>query len=204
MNQPVYRQRIIDYIRVNARPADKFGHQPRLYRLACELADGRPFDDDVVFAAAWMHDLGVFIGHRPEEPQALAVWDMLAYAERTVPGLLDQFGFPAQKIATVMAAILTHQPSKKPVFFEAVLIHDADILEQLGAIGICRTVAKVGRDTRFPLFCDAIKSLQRNVNELPSLLILESARRIAVSKRLALEEFILAFEAEVGECLDES
>jgi uncharacterized protein len=25
------------------------------------------YDDDIPFAAAWMHDLGVFIGHRPKD-----------------------------------------------------------------------------------------------------------------------------------------
>lgn len=196
MNEPIYRQRISEYIRANANPVDKFGHQPRLYRLACELAESHPFDDDVVFAAAWMHDLGVFIGHRPEDLKALEAWDMLAYAEKVVPGLLEQFGFPSAKIPAVMSTIRTHQATSKPESFEAVLIHDADILEQLGAIGACRNIAKVGRDTRFRLFSDAINYLKKKVVELPGLLILDSAQRTAIARRIALEEFIQAFEAE--------
>ena len=67
----MFREAIAEYIRSHAKPPDKFSHQPRLYRLARELAQDQPFDDDVVYAAAWLHDLGVFIGHRPEDPTAL-------------------------------------------------------------------------------------------------------------------------------------
>ena len=93
MNQAAYRQALIQFIREQARPPDKFSHQPRLYRLATELAEGKPFDDDVLFAAAWLHDLGVFMGHRPEEPAALAKWDNVAYSIREAPSILEKFGF---------------------------------------------------------------------------------------------------------------
>ena len=49
--------------RAQANPPDKFSHQPRLHQLARQLAESQPFDDDVLYAAAWLHDLGVFIGH---------------------------------------------------------------------------------------------------------------------------------------------
>ena len=68
----------MDYIRQQAQPVDKFSHQPRLYDLTRTIGAGQTYDDDVVFAAVWMHDLGVFVGHRPEEPAALANWDFLA------------------------------------------------------------------------------------------------------------------------------
>ena len=68
MTKPDYRRAIAQYIREQAKPPDKFSHQPRLYALAKQLAEDKSFDDEVLYAAAWMHDLGVFIGHRPEEP----------------------------------------------------------------------------------------------------------------------------------------
>src|SRR5215831_21135219 len=85
MNEPAYREAIAHYIKENAKPPDKFSHQPRLYRLARQLAEGKAYDDDVVYAAAWMHDLGVFVGHRPEDPAALASWDNVAYALQQAP-----------------------------------------------------------------------------------------------------------------------
>ncbi|MEY2427998.1 MAG: uncharacterized protein QOJ40_883, partial [Verrucomicrobiota bacterium] len=135
MTQPGYRAGIADYIRSQAKPPDKFSHQPRLYQLARQVAAEEPFDDDVLYAGAWMHDLGVFIGHRPEELAALAAWDHVAYAMREAPSILQRLGFPPEKIPAVLEVIRTHLPSGKPTGFEGVLLRDADILEQLGAIG---------------------------------------------------------------------
>src|SRR5438874_9396193 len=127
-----HRQAILDLLQKEAQPPDKLSHQARLYELGRRLAGATPFDDDVLFAAAWMHDLGVFVGHRPEDPAALAIWDNVAYAMRETPALLRQFGFPPAKIPAVIEAIRTHLPSSKPTSFEGVLLRDADILEQLG------------------------------------------------------------------------
>ncbi len=196
MNRPAYRAAIIEYIRAQAKPPDKFSHQPRLYRLATQLAENQPFDDNVLFATAWMHDLGVFIGHRPEAPAALAEWDHVAYAIDKTPALLREFGFPAKKIPAVLEAIRTHLPSAVPTAFEGVLLRDADILEQLGATAILRTVSKIGRDTRFACFADALRVLRNNAAQLPNLLRLDSARRMAEPRVRILRAFLDAAEAE--------
>jgi uncharacterized protein len=196
MSRTGYRQTIADYIRGQAKPPDKFSHQPRLYQLACRLAEGQPFDDDVLYAAAWMHDLGVFIGHRPEAPATLACWDNVAYAIQQTPKLLEQFGFPHEKIPTVLEVIRSHLPSSKTASFEGALLRDADILEQLGAIGILRTVSKVGRDTRFVCFSDALRLLRRNAAQLPWQLQLASARRLAKSRLKILTNFLEAADSE--------
>jgi uncharacterized protein len=186
----------MDYIRANAKPPDKFSHQPRLYRLAVRLAEGQPFDDDILFAAAWLHDLGVFAGHRPEDPARLAAWDHVAYALTEVPPLLQRFGFPGEKVPAVLEVIRTHLPFTQPATFEGILMRDADILEQLGAIGILRTVSKVGRDTRFARFEDALQVLRGNAETLSENLRLESARRLAGQRLKALRDFLAAATAE--------
>jgi uncharacterized protein len=196
MTESGYREAMVEYIRAQAKPPDKFSHQPRLCQLAKRLAEGQPYDDDVLYAAAWMHDLGVFIGHRPEDPAALAAWDHVAYAAREVPPILRQLGFPEGKISAAIEAIRTHLPSCKPTSFEGTLLRDADILEQLGAIAVLRTVSKVGRDTRFVRYADAVRVLRRNVEELPAQLELASARRLAGPRVETLKAFLAAAEAE--------
>jgi uncharacterized protein len=76
------------------------------------------------------------------------------------------------------------------------LLRDADILEQLGAIGILRVVRKVGRDTRFTYFADAIATLARNLKKLPPLLNLPSAAMVAAARIRILESFIAAAKSE--------
>jgi len=196
MTQSGYREAVADYIRAQAKPPDKLSHQPRLYRLARRLAEGKPYDDDVLYAAAWMHDLGVFFGHRPEGPAALAAWDHVAYAASKVPAILKQFGFPETKIPATIEAIRTHLPSRKPTTFEGTLLRDADLLEQLGAIAVLRVVSKVGRDTRFERHADAVQALRRNLEHLPAQLELASARRLAEPRVKVLKAFLEAVEAE--------
>jgi uncharacterized protein len=191
-----FRSAIVNYIRTQAKPAEKFSHQSRLYELTKAVGAGQVYDDDVVFAAAWMHDLGVFVGHRPEEPAALAAWDCVAYAMSRAPAILEQLGFPVDKIPAVVEAIRTHQPSANPTAVEGIILRDADILEQLGATGILRTVCKIGRDTRFQIFPDALQALQKSADTLPGRLKLPASRLLAEPRLRALRDFLEAAQAE--------
>ena len=194
------RAAIEAYVRREAQPPDKLAHQPRLHTLAHSLGSalGEPFDDDVLHAAAWLHDLGVFVGHRPEDVEALARWDHVAYAAREIPGVLAACGFPAAKTPAVLAAVRAHMPGDTPTTPEGVLLRDADILEQLGAVTVLRTVSKVGRDTRFPTHADAVATLRRQLATLPTMLRTTAARTLATPRIAALQAFLDAVDAETG------
>jgi uncharacterized protein len=196
-----WRESVVAYIRAEAQPADKFGHQPRLYALTCKIGEGIVFDDDIVFAAAWMHDLGVFLGHRPQDPEQLARWDHVPYTIARTRELLSGWGFPREKLDAVAEAIRTHQPQDEPVALEAVLLRDADILEQLGAIGALRAFIKVGRDTRYPSYSAVVPALQRAVAGLPGKLRLESARRLAKARVEFSRTLLAAIEEEANTLL---
>ena len=184
------------YIREQARPVDKFSHQPRLHELTRAIGADQRYDEDVVFAAVWLHDLGVFVGHRPEDPAVLAAWDCVAYAMKRTPEILARFGFPAEKIPAVVEAIRLHQPQDNPTSIEGIILRDADILEQLGAVTVLRTVCKIGRDTRFKTFPDALRVLRQNADTLPGQLRLPRARELAVPRLKLLQTFLAAAESE--------
>lgn len=197
---PYWRSQLADYIRAEAKPVDKYSHQPRLYGLACQLASHSEFahiaiDDDILYAACWLHDLGVFIGHRPDDPQALAHWDNLAYVLTKAPGLLRGWGFPEEKIPAVLTSIAEHLPDAKPSSPEAQLLHDADILEQLGAIGLLRAICKIGRDTRYATFADVIPVLER-ASALVENLGSQAARQAAEPRLALLRHFLTAVQSE--------
>jgi uncharacterized protein len=191
-----FRSRLAEYVSSQALPIDKLGHQPRLYALTQLVGQGMSYDDDVVYAAAWVHDLGVFIGHRPEDPEALSRWDNVSYAMKQAPAALARCGFPATKVAQVVEAIRTHQPHLTPTSVEGTILRDADILEQLGAIGILRVVAKTGRDTRYPTFTDAAGTLRKALADLPGKLHLDNAKALAQPKIDLLESFLRAMDNE--------
>jgi uncharacterized protein len=193
MTAPEWRRSLVEYIRSEAQPTDKFGHQPRLYALACQIGGGEgiAYDDDIVFAAAWMHDLGVFLGHRPQDPEALARWDHVPYTIARTRELLAGWA----------AAIATHQAHQQPVGIEATLLHDADILEQFGAVGALRAFVKVGRDTRYQNFSSVLPFLRRSLCDLPPKLHLNHARHLAAPRVQTLRDFLAAIESEAGELL---
>lgn len=196
-----FRHALAEYIRSQARPIDKLGHQPRLYHLTRLVGEGKRYDDDVVYAAAWLHDLGVFLGHRPEELSALEIWDSVCYAMEQAPAVLLRAGFPAEKIPAVVETIRTHQPQADPGAMEGIVLRDADILEQLGSIGIMRIAAKIGRDTRFSTFTHAASALRRNLAELPNKLRLESAKLLAQPRVALLQAFLKELDEEAGKNL---
>ena len=126
----------------------------------------------------------------------MAKWDLIAYAVERVPALLKRFGFPEEKIPAVIEVIRVHQPSGNPATIEGVIIRDADILEQLGAAGILRAVSKVGRDTRFQTFPDALAVLQKNADGLFGQLRLETSRQLAEPRLQVLKASLRAAAAE--------
>ncbi len=193
-----FRAALATYLQANADPQHKYGHQPRLYALTQQIGRGLTYDDDVVYAACFLHDLGVFIGHRPEDPAALKTWDHVAYITAKAPAILTEAGFPTEKIPAVLDVIRTHQPQDTPTTLEATIARDADILEQLGAIGITRTLAKLGSDTRFHTFTDALNALKKQLATLPGKLLLEPSKGLAAPRIQTLASFIEAMESEGG------
>jgi uncharacterized protein len=193
-----YLRLLAAYIEAQARPVDKFGHQPRLQALTVAIGADLDYDRDVVAAAVWLHDLGVFVGHRPEDPDQLAHWDHVAYACSRAPAVLREARFPEEKIPAVLQVLREHQPTDEPSTLEATIVRDADILEQLGATGILRTVSKIGRDSRFPRFTDAVSVLRRNLDQLPGRIRLESTRVLAQPRIAILRDFLQAAGNEAG------
>ena len=193
-----WRAALVDRIRQEANPPDKFSHQARLYALCREIAGPTAYNDDVVFAAAWVHDLGVFVGHRPEEPEALRQWDSTEYTLRTAPAVLRECGAPEALIPPAIECIRTHEAHGDPITYESALLRDADLLEQIGAVAVMRTAAKIGRDTRYINFADAVRSLERSLRGVPFQLRLERARSMAEPRVAALRSFLDALEAESG------
>ena len=101
----------------------------------------------------------------------------------------------------VELAILNASPDDEPESVEAKLVHDADILEQLGVVGLLRVVVKVGRDTRYPTFTSVVPGLRRAAAELAGKTCLESARELAAGRANVLNGLLRALEDEAGEHL---
>lgn len=135
-----WRAAVHRFAEVNLKhPAWGLSHCVRDYELAKELAaaDQVTLDDDVLYAAAYLHDVAAFAPFRKADV------DHQDEAARIVESMLAGTGFPMAKIEAVRGAIRTHMFGRDPVGAEAIYLHDADALDWLGAIGVARVFGLV-------------------------------------------------------------
>lgn len=139
-------------------PAWGFSHSQRDYRLAREMAaaDHVALDDDVLFAAAYLHDMGAF------DRWAEAKKEHGDVAAEKIDLVLGDTDFPKAKLDAVRAACRTHMFNFTPAGPEARYLHDADALDWLGAIGVARLFALVENKGGKPSGPDIVKALKSN------------------------------------------
>ncbi len=114
---------------------------------------------------------------------------------------MTEWGFPAEKLDGVEEAIRHHQAKDEPTTLEGTLIRDADILEQLGAIGILRAAVKIGRDSRYPTFSSILPVLNNAVNHLANQTRLMNSNVMAEARAEVLRSFLDAMYDEAGDLL---
>jgi HD superfamily phosphodiesterase len=167
-------------------PAWGYSHSQRDYALARDLAaaDHVTLDDDVLFAAAYLHDMAAF---PPWENDKLDHSDVAADIVDTV---LKGTGFPMAKIDAVRAAIRTHMYYRDPVGPEAVYLHDADALDWLGAIGVARIMALADPNGGDPNGPKVVKMLEENLAKVPARVVSPAGRAMMPQRKAELEQFL--------------
>jgi hypothetical protein len=173
-------------------PAWGYSHSQRDYALAKELAaaDHVALDDDVLFAAAYLHDIAAFA---PWEDTRLDHSDVGA---RVVDSVLKGTGFPMSKIDAVRGAIRTHMYYRDPVGPEALYLHDADALDWLGAIGVARVMALVDPRGGNPDAPKAVAMLTDNLNKVPPRVLSPAGRERMPERKSELEKFLTNLKRE--------
>ncbi|WP_039058486.1 phosphohydrolase [Enterobacter sp. Bisph1] len=122
--------------------AHDISHFSRVWKTAQHLMQGQQADALVVLTACYFHDIASFAKNHPQRHQS----SVLA-AEKTAEILASAFpDFPASAVSGVRHAIEAHSFSAgiAPQTPEAKIVHDADRLESLGAIGLARVFAVSG------------------------------------------------------------
>lgn len=105
--------------------ARDISHSGRDYELAHALAAAVhvTLDDDVLYAAAYLHDIAAFAAYAKPDV------DHADEAARIVDTILAGTGFPMSKIDAVRGAIRTHMFEREPVGPEANYLYDTDALD---------------------------------------------------------------------------
>lgn len=158
-------------------------HSERNYVLGMALAeaDGLAVDPDVLFAAAFLHDWGGIA------PFAVAGVDHAVRSVELAEPFLTGAGFPMEKFPAVRAAILGHMYDKEPEGAEAVVLHDADALDFLGALGAARLLAATADR---PDYDQALGRIERFAVDIPPRLKTAAAREMAAQRVAVMTDFL--------------
>ncbi|HYL27461.1 MAG TPA: metal-dependent phosphohydrolase, partial [Candidatus Nitrosotalea sp.] len=161
------------------------------YRIALELAQGDRLrvDTDVLFAAAFLHDMSAFM---PCKDSKLEHGECAAQQSGAI---LRAAGFPMEKFPAVQSAERGHMYYSDPgTQHEAIVLHDADSLDFLGDIGAARMISLTGESAES--FARAVKALRTFLHDIPPKLITRTAQKMGGQRAAELERFLDALQAE--------
>ena len=169
-------------------PAWGYSHNVRDYELAKTLAaaDHVTLDDDILFAAAYLHDMAAFA---PWDREKEGI-DHSDEGARVVDTVLKGSGFPETKLAAVKDAIRTHMYYRTPGAPEAVYLHDADALDWLGAIGVARVFGLVDMNGGDPDGPKMVKMLEENLAKVPPGVVSPAGKKRLPSLQKELATFL--------------
>ena len=191
-----WRTAVHRFVEANMKhPAWGLSHSMRDYELAKQLAaaDQVTLDDDVLYAASYLHDVAAFAPFR--KPGV----DHQDEAARIVESMLAGTGFPMTKIEAVRGAIRTHMFARDPVGPEAIYLHDADALDWLGAIGVARSFGLVDPKGGDPDGPDAVKDLEHSLETVPPRIVSKAGKALTPQRVRELEQFLQELRAESGD-----
>lgn len=190
LDQP-WKTRLYGFAREKLlHPAWGWTHSERDYQLAMAIAarEGMAVDRDVLFAAAFTHDIGAIGGFQKAG---------VDHAERSVDlaePMLRDFGFPMAKWPAVRAAILGHMHDKPAGDSNAgIVLHDADTLDFLGTIGVARRLSVTGRATDTAA---GLASIRESAETLADQLVTVTAKAMARSRVAEMRRFLKELDAQ--------
>ncbi|GJM11806.1 MAG: phosphohydrolase [Pseudohongiella sp.] len=189
-----WKQTVYDFVSENQQhTAWGLEHSERDYLLALELArqEGLKIDLDILFAAAFLHDMGTF------EPYSERGSDHSQVAADSMAEILEATSFPMEKLPLVQGAALAHMYySTVPDEPHAQLLHDADTLNFLGAVGITRILSLTTREGMAQDLPTAIATLDNMSQQLPSTLVLETSKQIGEQRSSEMRAFLSSLRAQ--------
>ena len=189
----MWRTRLLTFAQRFEHPAWGISHAERVYELSLHLADleGAEVDLDGLFAAAYLHDVGAF------EPYKKEGADHAETSVRVMETILSSLGFPSEEVPLVKEIVQGHMFYADPgTRTEAMIFHDADTLDFLGAIGIARLLAIVGLDDWTPDLRSAVELIRRFSQELPDKLVTSHAKEMGTKRQAEMMAFITALASE--------
>lgn len=115
-------------------------HSRRLIAQVEVLADGQPYNSEVIQLSAWLHDWGGY------PKWAMPGVDHALRSCEVAEEFLRSNGYSDEVVRHVLECIQNHHGGPSSRSFESLLFTDADALDLLGVVGTLRIFAMYPRD----------------------------------------------------------
>lgn len=164
-------------------------HTRRLLHLIDLIAQDIPYDREIVWAAAHLHDWG---GYSPWAKDGV---DHVVRSLEVVESFLKERNVPDDFRAKVIECIEFHHNSGPNKSNESILLRDADVLDFLGVVGVLREFSKNPKEMK-----KAFVSSRNRREKLAKVVQLPKAKEIATSRIKEMDELFRAFESQSFGC----
>lgn len=190
-----FRQELVEIInKSGVHPAWGINHCFRVYHLAKQLSAGLTLDDEVLYTAAMLHDIGKCPLY------ALKNVDHTLRSKGVALNILQQKMFSPIKLPLVLDAIENHMYYSEPGRSdEAVYLRDSDILDNFGNIGLMRLFSIVGQDELIQTTENAIERARLFADALPHKVYTKTGKRLAVKRREETLRFLTGIKRQTAE-----
>lgn len=190
-----FRKELVQIVeKSGAHSAWSVKHCFRVYHLSKELSSHLTLDDEVLYAAAMLHDTG------KSPAYALKNMDHALRSKGVTANLLPQLSYPSEKISLVLDAVENHMYYSEPGRSdEAVYLREADILDNLGNIGLMRLFSIVGQDDLIQTPEDAIERARLFADALPDKVSTKAGKRLAIKRREETLRFLSGIKRQTLE-----
>lgn len=108
-------------------------HLHRVVRIAEFMAIKSSANISTVLAGASLHDTALPSGNDYNYDNN----------KKIVKGLLKNLGLSAEELESIAECVASHEGTTRPMTLEAKIVHDADVLEKTGLLGIIRHTWKL-------------------------------------------------------------
>ncbi|MFZ3101310.1 MAG: HD domain-containing protein [Desulfitobacteriaceae bacterium] len=177
-----------------AHPAWGLNHCLRVFNLAKELSQHLTLDQEILYVAAMLHDTGKYPTY------ALPNIDHSLRSKGIATKVLQQMSFAPTKLSMVLDAVESHMYYSEPGRCdEAVYLRDADILDNLGNVGLMRLFSLVGQDELIQTPEDAVERAKTFAEALPNKAFTRAGRRLAVKRREEMLRFLAGLKRQTAD-----
>ena len=188
LNTP-WKEALYTFSKENLKhPSWGLAHSERDYLLTKSIMEksNEAFDEEVLFAAAFLHDLGGMDAFAVENVDHAVRSAQLA--EEKLPAM----GFSADKIPQVKEVILGHTYyGEKPSSKLALAFRDSDILDFMGDMGVARLYgATKDLDPNFSSLAPATSLIKKFRKDFPDKLSLDASKILLEPKIKEMDDFI--------------